>query len=101
MKGVAEMEGNIWLLGAVAWPFLAAFISLLAGKKGERNRDVFASAAMVMEFTGMLCLYPVNSPAAAGTFVLKLVKPVMAFATEALAPCSSKPVAITVMVASS
>ena len=63
MKGVAEMEGNIWLLGAVAWPFLAAFISLLAGKKGERNRDVFASAAMVMEFTGMLCLYPVNSPA--------------------------------------
>ena len=51
MKGVAEMEGNIWLLGAVAWPFLAAFISLLAGKKGERNRDVFASAAMVMEFT--------------------------------------------------
>ena len=43
------MEGNIWLLGAVAWPFLAAFISLLAGKKGERNRDVFASAAMVME----------------------------------------------------
>ena len=58
------MEGNIWLLGAVAWPFLAAFISLLAGKKGERNRDVFASAAMVMEFTGMLCLYPVNSPAA-------------------------------------
>lgn len=64
MKGVAEMEGNIGLLGAVAWPFLAAFISLLAGKKGERNRDVFASAAMVMEFTGMLCLYPVNSPAA-------------------------------------
>ena len=58
------MEGNIGLLGAVAWPFLAAFISLLAGKKGERNRDVFASAAMVMEFTGMLCLYPVNSPAA-------------------------------------
>lgn len=39
------MEGNIGLLGAVAWPFLAAFISLLAGKKGERNRDVFASAA--------------------------------------------------------
>mgnify|MGYP000703626013 CR=1 FL=1 len=33
-------------------------------KNGERNRDVFASAAMVMEFTGMLCLYPVNSPAA-------------------------------------
>ena len=40
MKGVAEMEGNIWLLGAVAWPFLAAFISLLAGKKGERNQNM-------------------------------------------------------------
>lgn len=52
------MEGNVWLLWAVAWPFLAAFISLFAEKKGERNRDIFASAAMVMEAAGMLCLYP-------------------------------------------
>ena len=51
------MKG-LWLLWAVAWPFLAAFISLFAEKKGERNRDIFASAAMVMEATGMLCLYP-------------------------------------------
>ena len=48
MKEVAGMEGNVWLLWAVAWPFLAAFISLFAEKKGERNRDIFASAAMVM-----------------------------------------------------
>mgnify|MGYP000222989248 CR=1 FL=1 len=47
------------------WPGLFwQLYQSLAGKKGERNRDVFASAAMVMEFTGMLCLYPVNSPAA-------------------------------------
>ena len=58
MKEVAGMEGNVWLLWAVAWPFLAAFISLFAEKKGERNRDIFASAAMVMEAAGMLCLYP-------------------------------------------
>lgn len=57
------MEGNVWLFGAVAWPFLAAFLSLLAGKE-ERHRDVFASAAMVIEFTGMLCLYPGNRAAA-------------------------------------
>ena len=41
MKGVAEMEGNIWLLGAVAWPFLAAFISLLAGKKRGEEPGCF------------------------------------------------------------
>lgn len=66
------MEGNVWLLWVVAWPFLAAFISLLAGepagkregKEEERNRGVFASAAMVMEFTGMLCFYPGSSSAA-------------------------------------
>ena len=58
------MEGNVWLLWAVAWPFLAAFISLFAEKKGERNRDIFASAAMVMEATGMLCLYPGSGLAA-------------------------------------
>ena len=64
MKEVAGMEGNVWLLWAVAWPFLAAFISLFAEKKGERNRDIFASAAMVMEATGMLCLYPGSGLAA-------------------------------------
>ena len=38
MKEVAGMEGNVWLLWAVAWPFLAAFISLFAEKKARRNR---------------------------------------------------------------
>lgn len=40
MKEVAGMEGNVWLLWAVAWPFLAAFISLFAEKR-ERGTGIF------------------------------------------------------------
>ena len=55
MKGVAEMEGNIYGCWGL-WPGLFwQPLSVFGWKKGERNRDVFASAAMVMEFTGMLC----------------------------------------------
>ena len=40
MKEVAGMEGNVWLLWAVAWPFLAAFISFLR-KKGREEPGYF------------------------------------------------------------
>lgn len=57
------MEGNLWLAAAVAWPVAAAFINICMGRIGERQRDIFASAAMVLEFTGMVCLCPAGSPA--------------------------------------
>ncbi|WP_243008965.1 complex I subunit 5 family protein [Clostridium sp. AM58-1XD] len=55
--------GDYRIAWAVFWPFAAAVISYIIGKYDKAWRNHFASAAMVMEFTWLLFLYPHGSTA--------------------------------------